>query len=322
MLHKPRTICVLGGTGFVGRHMCARLARDGHNLRVLTRYREQHRHLLVLPTVNTVQGDIHDEAFLERAFDGCDAVINLVGILNEKGRSGQGFEKAHADLTRKVLRTCKETGIRRLLQMSALKADAENGPSHYLRTKGKAEAAVRLEEGPALHSTIFQPSVIFGQEDSFINRFADLVRMPSYFFVLPSPNARFAPVYVDDVVEAFVQSLNDPNTWGKTFQLCGPKVMSLREIIAFIARTMGYKRKVIGLGDGLSRMLARILEFAPGKPLSLDNYRSLKVHSICDTNGFSALGIEPTSMEAVVPHYLAGRYERARLSEMRAKARA
>ena len=321
MLHSPRTICVLGGTGFVGRRLCARLARDGHSLRVLTRYREQHRHLLVLPTVSIVQGDVHDETFLERALEGCDAVINLVGILNEKGRKGEGFEKAHAELTRKVLRACKETGVQRLLQMSALKADADNGPSHYLRTKGKAEAAIRLEEGPALRSTIFQPSVIFGPEDSFINRFAGLVRLPNYFFVLPSPNARFAPVCVDDVAEAFALALDDHRTWGKTFQLCGPKVMSLREIIGFIARTMGYRRKIIGLGDGLSRMIARIMEFVPGKPLSMDNYRSLKVHSICDDNGFSAFGIEPASMEAVVPHYLAGRYERARLSDLRAQAR-
>lgn len=321
MLSKPRTICVLGGTGFVGRRLCARLADEGHSLRVLTRYREQHRSLLVLPTVNVVQGDVYNEAFLERALEGCDAVINLVGILNEKGRSGEGFEKAHVELTRKVLRACKETGIRRLLHMSALKADAENGPSNYLRSKGRAEAAVRLEEGPALHSTIVQPSVIFGPEDSFINKFAGLVRIPNYFFVLPSPNARFAPVFVDDVAEVFAQSLGDRKTWGKTYQLCGPKVMSLREIIGFIARTMGYRRKVIGLNDLLTRVLARIMEFVPGKPLSMDNYRSLSVHSICDVDGFAAFGIEPTSMEAVVPNYLAGRYERARLSTIRAHAR-
>lgn len=321
MTYEPRTICVLGGTGFVGRHLCARLAQDGHNLRVLTRYREQHRDLLVLPTVSVVQGDVHNEAFLERSLEGCSAVINLVGIINEKGRKGEGFEKAHVQLTRKVLRACKETGIRRLLHMSALKADAESGTSFYLRSKGKAEAAIRLEEGPALRSTIFQPSIIFGKEDSFINMFAALVRIPNYFFILPSPNARFAPVFVDDVVEAFARALEDNNTWGKTFQLCGPKVMSLREIIAFIARTMGRRRKIIGLGDGISRMLARMMEFVPGKPMSMDNYRSLKVHSICDSNGFAAFGIEPTGMDAVVPNYLAGRFERARLSELRAQAR-
>lgn len=321
MLNDTRTICILGGTGFVGRHLCARLAQDGHSLRVLTRYREQHRQLLVLPTVTIVQGDVHDEAFLERALEGCDVVINLVGILNEKGRDGEGFQKAHVELTSKVVRACKEVGVRRMLQMSSLKADAENGPSHYLRSKGQAEAIIRLEQGRDFRATIFQPSVIFGPEDSFINRFAGLIRIPNYFFILPTPNARFAPVYVDDVAEAFARAINDSNTWGKTYQLCGPKVMSLREVIRFIAVTMGLRRKIIGLSDSLSRIIARVMEFVPGKPLSVDNYRSLKIHSICDVNGFVALGIEPTGMEAIVPGYLARRYERARLSDIRQRAR-
>ncbi len=320
MTHRARTICVLGGTGFVGRHLCARLVSDGHSLRVLTRYREQHRHLLVLPTVQIIQGDVHDEVFLESALEGCDAMINLVGILNEKGRDGRGFEKAHVELTRKAVRACRNNGVRRFLQMSALKADAENGPSHYLRTKGQAEALVRLEDGNDLHTTIFQPSVIFGAEDSFINRFAAMVSLPNYFFVLPTPNARFAPVYVDDVAEAFARALNDSNTWGKTYQLCGPKVMSLREVIRFVATTLGLRRKIIGLGESISRLLARVMEWAPGKPLSMDNYRSLQVHNICDSNGFAALGIEPASMSAVVPRYLAKTYERARLSEIREQA--
>lgn len=320
MTHRTRTICILGGTGFVGKHLCARFARDGHTLRVLTRYREQHRHLLVLPTVQMVQGDVHDQAFLESALDGCDALINLVGILNEKGRDGSGFEKAHVELTRKAVDACRNTGVRRFIQMSALKADAENGPSHYLRTKGKAEALVREHEGNDFRATIFQPSVIFGPEDSFINRFADMVSLPSYLFVLPSPNARFAPVYVDDVAEAFARAINNSDTWGKTYQLCGPKVMSLREVITFIAGTLGLRRKIIGLGESASRMLARVLEWAPGKPLSMDNHRSLKVHSICDINGFAALGIEPARMTAVVPRYLAKTYERARLSAIRRQA--
>ncbi len=321
MKHKTLTICVLGGTGFVGHHLCARLARDGHSLRVLTRYREQHRDLLVLPTVQIVQGDVHDPAFLDWALEGCDAVINLVGILNEKGRDGSGFERAHVDLTRKVVDTCKANGIRRFLQMSGLKADADNGPSHYLRSKGKAEALVRRAEGDDFHATIFQPSVIFGPGDSFINRFAGLVSLPNYFFILPTPNARFAPVYVADVAEAFALALNDSSTWGKTLQLCGPKVVSLREVIRFIAQTLGLKRRIIGLGDSISRSLARVLEFVPGKPLSMDNYRSLKIHSICDSDGFAALGIKPASMQAVVPRYLAKRYERARLSDLREQAR-
>lgn len=321
MTSKSRTICILGGTGFVGRHLCARLAQDGHVIRVLTRYREQHRNLLVLPTVELIQGSVHDYGFLEQAFEGCHAVINLVGILNEKGRDGKGFNEAHVELTRKVVRACKETGVQRLLQMSALKADAENGPSHYLRSKGQAEAVIRIEADPGLRATILQPSIIFGPEDSFINRFAGLLRIPNYFFILPSPNARFAPVFVEDVVEAFARTLEDRSTWGKTLQLCGPRVISMKELITYVAKTIGVRRKVFGLGDGLSRMLAKTLEFMPGKPMSLDNYRSLKVHNICDSNGFGTLGIEPVSMEAIVPGYLGKSDERTRLSEIRRNAR-
>ncbi len=316
-----RTICVLGGTGFVGRHLCARLAQDGHVVRVLTRYREPHKSLLVLPTVELIQGNVHDYEFLEQAVEGCHSVINLVGILNEKGRSGKGFTEAHVELTRKVVRACKESGIQRLLQMSALKADAENGPSHYLRSKGQAEAVIRIEADPGLRATILQPSIIFGAEDSFINRFAGMLRIPNYFFILPSPNARFAPVFVEDVVEAFVRALENRATWGKTLQLCGPKVVSMRELIVYVAKVMGLRRKIIGLGDGLSRMLARFLEFVPGKPMSMDNYLSLKVHNICDSNGLASLGIEPTSMEAVVPTYLTNQNQRTRLSEIRRHAR-
>lgn len=321
MNSESRTICVLGGTGFVGRHLCARLAQDGHVVRVLTRFREQHRDMLVLPTVELVQGSVHDYEFLERAFEGCHAVINLVGILNEKGRDGKGFTEAHVELTRKVVRACKETGIQRLLQMSALKADAENGPSHYLRSKGQAEAVIRVEADPGLRATILQPSIIFGPEDSFINRFAGLIRIPNYFFVLPSPNSRFAPVFVEDVAEAFARALENRATWGKTLQLCGPRVISMKELIAYVARVMGVRRQIIGLGDGLSRTLARILEFVPGKPMSMDNYLSLKVHNICDANGLATLGIDATPMEAIVPAYLARRDERARLSTIRQKAR-
>lgn len=317
MYSRQRTICVVGGTGFVGQHLCARLAADGHTVKVPTRHRERHRDLLVLPTLQLIQGNVHDEAFLEQAFEHCDAVINLVGILNEKGRDGKGFQEAHVNLTRKVVRTCKQLGIRRLLHMSALKADAESGPSHYLRSKGEAEAVIRVEADPALAATVFQPSVIFGPEDSFINLFAGLLKIPGFFFVLPTPNARFAPVYVEDVCEAFARALNDRKAAGRTYQLCGPRVISLRELVEYVAGVLGVRRRIIGLGDSLSRLVARIMEFVPGKPMSVDNFRSTKVHSICDANGFASLGIDPTPMEAVVPRYLARSYERARLSDLR-----
>ena len=203
--------------------------------------------------------------------------------------------------------------------MSALKADPD-GPSHYQRSKGEAEALVREAQSADFNTTIFQPSVIFGRDDSFINRFAGLLRLPNYFFMLPSPNTRFAPVYVGNVVDAFAKSLDLRRTWGKTYQLCGPKVYSLREILVFIRDTLGLKRRIIGLSSGVSRLLARTMEFVPGKPLSVDNFNSMTVHSICDESGLKKLGIAPVAMESIVPRYLSRSGARDRLTEFRESA--
>lgn len=296
------TVCVLGGTGFVGRRLAARLAGD-HHLRVLSRSAMTEPALRVIPSVRQVHADVYDPATLRRHFEGCAAVVNLVGILNEKARDGSGFRRAHVELAHEVVRACADTGVRRLLHMSALKANAEAGPSHYLRTKGEAENIVRRAAG--LDATIFQPSVIFGPEDSFVNRFASMLRLLPVL-PLPRANARFAPVYVGDVVEAFARALTRRDTFGKTFQLCGPEVYSLREIIGFIARTLGKRRLVLALPDSVARLQARVMDYVPGKPFSTDNYLSLTVNSLCDNDGFDRLGIEPRSMRLIAPRYLAG----------------
>jgi NADH dehydrogenase len=311
-----KTICILGGTGFVGTRLVTRLAGDGHTVRVPTRYREGGRHLLVLPSVSLLQADPHDEAQLATLLQGCDVVINLVGILNEKGRSGAGFRHAHTELTRKVVAAARANGVSRLLQMSALKANAERGPSHYLRSKGEAELIVRNDSGPELAWTIFQPSVIFGPGDSFLNRFAGLLRLMP---VLPlaCPDARFAPVYIEDVVEAMARAITDVGTHGQTLQLCGPTVYSLRELVRFVAQTLGLRRAIIGLPDWASRLQAVLMDFVPGKPFSSDNYRSLSVSSVCSEPGLERLGIKAHSLESVAPRALRQRNERYRLSELR-----
>ena len=300
------SVAVLGGTGFIGHHLVARLIREGHEVTVLTRSRERHRDLLVVPGLRLVECDPYDELDLRGAFAGCDTVINLVGILNEKGRDGRGFRAAHAGLTRQVVAACRETSVSRLLQMSSLRADADNGPSHYLRTKGEAERIVRDEAGPGLDWTIFRPSVVFGPGDGFIDRFRSLLGVLP---VLPlaRPNARFAPVYVSDVAAAFARAIDRREAAGVTYQLCGPKVYSLKELVTLIARWSGLRPRVVGLPDGLARLQARVLDFVPGKPFSSDNFRSLTVHSICEKEapGLGALGIEPTPLEAVAPAYLA-----------------
>lgn len=298
---KTRNLCVLGGTGFVGRQLLNQLTPGGHRIKVLTRRPERHRDLRVLPTVELLEADVHDPVVLRETFRGCDAVINLVGILNE---AGQGFAAVHVKLPRKIAQACKEAGVRRVLQMSALHADAANGSSHYLRTKGAGEDLMHAAAADGLQVTSFRPSVIFGPRDSFINRFAGLLRLAPYLFPLACPDSRFAPVYVGDVARAFIIALENGATIGNRYDLCGPRVYTLREIVELTAREFGLRRKIIGLNDTLSRWQARLFEFVPGKPFTLDNYRSLQVDSVCHgDNGLLQLGITPTSLEAVLPRY-------------------
>jgi uncharacterized protein YbjT (DUF2867 family) len=310
---RSLSICVLGGTGFVGSHLLARLARDGHRVRVLTRNRDRHRELLVLPGIELHDFDVHDGALLPEALRGRDLVINLIGILNEAG-GGARFRRVHAELTRQVVGACKSAGVPRLLQMSSLRAD-EDAPSEYLRSKGLAERFVREGAGPVAW-TIFRPSVIFGPGDGFINRFAGLLRL---FPVLPiaRAQARFAPVYVGDVVEALVRAIDDRAARGATYELCGPQVLTLAELIRYVAAVLGRRRLVVGLPDPLGWLQAWLLGFVPGKPLSLDNFRSLKLDSVCSESGLGRLGISPVSLRAVVPGYLGSGQRAAQLDALR-----
>lgn len=297
-------ICILGGTGFVGTRLVTRLIEGGHRVKVLTRNRETHRDLLVLPELRLVNADVHDAGQLALQFMGVDVVVNLIGILNERGRSGTGFRHVHTDLTRKVLGACRSAGVKRLLHMSSLGAHPKDAPSHYLRSKGAAEELVRNESGSTLPFVIFRPSVIFGRGDSFINRFARLLRLIPFAFPLARAGARVAPVFVGDVVEAFARCVHDTNQDRRALELCGPEVFTLREIIAFTAATLGRRRLIVGLPDFIGRLQGLVMDFLPGKPFSTDNFRSLTIDSVCTTNGFRALGIEPHSMRGIVRQYL------------------
>jgi len=302
------SICVLGGTGFIGRALVARLATDGHTVKVLTRDRTGNRDLLVLPTVRLVRADVHDPAELEREFGGCDVVVNLVGILNERrpGRgSGAEFRRVHTELPMKVVRACRAAGVRRYLHMSGLKADSRLGPSHYLRSKGEAEDFIRRECAlGAPEFVIFQPSVVFGSTDEFVNRFASLLAVVPGVMPLACAGARFAPVYVGDVAEAFARCVGRSGVAGGTFQLCGPEVLTLGEIVRDTAAALGLRRWILPLPDAVSRVQAAIMDYVPGKPFSTDNYLSATLDSVCDCDGLAELDIERTSMRGVVPAYL------------------
>jgi len=313
---KLLSICILGGTGFLGTRLVARLIKDGHQVTVLSRDRELHKHLLVLPGLTLDNCDVYEEAQLSERFRGKDVVVNLVGILNERGFGGGGFRRAHVDLTRGVLQAARSAGVARLLQVSALKA-AIDAPSYYLRTKGEAEQLIRAESA-SLDWTIFQPSVIFGPGDSFLNRFAGLLAAVPLIFPLARPNARFQPVFVDDVIDAMLRCLNGGPTSRQTYELGGPQIYTLREIVGLVAKLTGRRRWIIGLPDFAARIEALLMDFVPGRPFSSDNYRSLMVDSVCAEDGFATLRLKPHSMVACARQYLGALEDNARLSRDRA----
>jgi uncharacterized protein YbjT (DUF2867 family) len=311
MTHVPQRIVILGGTGFVGRHLASRLEADGHAIKVLSRNREAKRDVAVLPAVEVVSCNVYDRIALERELSGADVVVNLVGILNEPGFSGRGFRRAHVDLTQLVVDAARNARVPRILQMSAL--NAGRGDSHYLRTRGEAEAVV---ERSGLAWTIFRPSVIFGREDGLFFRFASLLRLMP---VLPLARARtrFAPVCVNDVAEAFARAVADRGTAAHHYELGGPRVMTLAEIVRSTRDVLALKRAVVPLPDFLGRLQALAMDFVPGKPFSSDNFKSLAHDSVPHDDGLAKLGIAKTPVEAVVPYLLGERNRQRRLDAFR-----
>lgn len=325
------TVCILGGSGFVGRALVNQLVSRGKRVRVLTRRREQAKALILLPTVEVVEADVHDERALQRQFAGVDAVVNLIGILHEETRGRQDkpaarrgdFQHIHIELPRKVVHACGAAGVARLLHMSALGADPVSR-SAYQRSKGIGEALVReaalphpddpywylngpkFVHGQSLAVTVFRPSVIFGRGDSFLNLFA---RLTKFFPVLPlaSPGARFQPVYVEDVARAFADSLENSATHGQSYDLCGPDTYTLEDLVRLVARSLHRQVRILRLNPCLSYLQAWAMEFKPGRPLmTRDNYYAMLTDNVCQ--GAPALPFEfhPTALEAVLPQYIRG----------------
>ena len=295
--------CILGGTGFIGSRLVAHLANRGHRITVPTRDPERARHLRIQPSVKLVRADVFAPGTLATLLTGADAVVNLIGILNESGRDGRGFHRVHVELMETLIAACKSAGVSRLVQLSALNAGAPQASSHYLRSKGEAEALLRKSQ---LDWTILQPSVVFGPGDDFINRFAGLVRLIPWAFTLPMPNTRFAPIHVDDLVSAITRVLDRPDTTHQTLQLYGAETFTLKEIVQMITDTLGLNRRIIGMSKGLSRAQAAWMDFVPGKPFSTDNYRSMLLDSVGTEDGLQRLGIKPRSLTENLDTTLAG----------------
>lgn len=312
-MSSSQKICLLGGSGFVGTELAGQLAEQGSAIKVLSRDLRRLKELRVVPTVSIAQVDPYDQSQLAEALADQDIVVNLVGILNESVGKGGTFEEAHAGLADSIIGAAKVAGVSRIIQIGALHANADDSPSEYLTSKGRA-ANQLLESG--LDVTVVCPSVIFGAGDSFFNRFANLLRaMP--IMPLACADSRFAPVYVGDVAKAIIAAIDDPQSIGKTINLCGPEVFTLREIVQYTADTLNIKRTIVDLPDGLAKFQALVMEMVPGRPFSRDNFNSLQVDSVCEECDTP----QPTPIGKVVPTYLGHMNRQSRLQQYRQLAR-
>lgn len=300
-------VLVVGGSGFIGHHVCAELARRGLGITVPARRRERAKDLILLPTIDVIEADVFAPGVLERLMRNKQAVINLVGILHgRRGRAsergpndyGPDFARVHVELPQAIVSACRTAGVRRLVHVSALGASPQ-APSQYLRSKGIGEQAVFAAED--LDVTVFRPSVVFGPEDRFLNAFARLARFLPVLAV-PCPDARFQPVYVGDVARAIALSLDDMVSHGWRYELGGPREYTLKELVGVVCRLTGRRRRVLGLSERMSRLQASLLEKLPGELLSRDNLDSMKVPSV--TSALFPFGIQPQALEAVAPSYL------------------
>jgi NADH dehydrogenase len=308
-----KTICVLGGSGFIGSVIVHHLDKAGFQVKVLTRRREYSKHLILLPNVTVLECDIMHDNALRQALKGCDAVINLVAILHQSRK--HRFQTLHQQLVERLVTACNAVGIKRIIHISALNAEA-GAASEYLKTKAAGEATLKKS---TLDWTIFRPSVVFGAGDRFLNMFARLADITP---VLPlaCPDAKFQPIWVEDVARVTVASLNKPETIGQSYNLCGSKVYTLRQLVEFAATTTGVRTRIIGLSPSLGWLQARMMELLPVKLLTRDNLLSMKKDSVCDCAFPPIFGITPTALEAIAPEYLGQHTPRNRYNRFRSTA--
>lgn len=314
-----KQVLILGGTGFVGRHVCEKLAQLQCRVTVATRRLDNARHLQTLPMLDVIEIDVHDSAALTSLLAGHDAVVNLIAILHG---TEAAFEKAHVQLPLALVRACEAAGLRRIVHISALGASVSSA-SMYQRSKARGEA-VLLSAG--LDVTLLRPSVIFGAEDKFLNTFA---RLQQLFPVVPlaASQARFQPVWVEDVASAVVHCLQDSSSIGQVYEACGPDVFTLQQLVELAGRYAGVNggkgRPVIALPAPLARLQARLMELLPGKPLlSRDNLDAMQTDNVASGKlpGLKALGITPAALSAIAPSYLGAQGLRSGLTAKRKAA--
>ncbi|MEA2783030.1 MAG: hypothetical protein QOK29_4574 [Rhodospirillaceae bacterium] len=306
---------VFGGSGFIGRYIVQRLAKRGWTLRIAVRRPDEALFLKPLGNVGQIvpiAANVRNERSIAAAIEGADTVINTVGILYERGP--QRFDAVHTDGARRIARAAKAAGAGRLLHFSALGADPQSASS-YARTKAAGEAMVR-EHFP--NAVIFRPSIVFGPEDEFFNRFAAMARFSPFLPLIGGGRTRFQPVYVGDVADAAVNALESPDAAGRTFELAGPRIYSFKELMELLLATIRRKRPLLSIPFGLAAAQASVLQWLPHPPLTPDQLRLLKHDNVASGSlpGLADLSVEPSGLEAILPSYLetyraGGRFTRA-----------
>ncbi len=308
-----QNIILFGGGGFIGRHLAIALAN--RDCRITLPCRRPHRlqALKVHPNIRIVEADVFDENRLNELCEGQQAAINLIGILHERRKDD--FRRVHVNFIKSLVAACTANNIRRLLHLSALGADQASGTSLYLRSKGEGENLLHTFGQKDMQVTSFQPSVVFGKNDQFINRFAAILKLSPVFFPLACPNSQLAPVHVQDLVEKIIDSIDDADTHSKRISVCGPEVFTLREIIELIISAKGSHCRVLPLSRSLSRLQAVILGSLPGKLFTMDNFRSLQTPNICEHGELCTTSLRRYLLETDSPSGFRRNYDRFRQNQ-------
>lgn len=291
-----KRVCIIGGSGFVGRAIVHEAIHHGYKVTVACRHPERSRELQV-DGARLARVDITDGRGLDEAMQGADTVINLVGLLFEKGR--YNFTAAHVRGAEHVVAACKRAGVRQYLHMSALGA-GQTPASAYASTKGKAEERVRQS---GLNWTIFRPSIIYGAGDSFFNKFKQMTAMLPVLPVIAG-QTRFQPIWVNDVARAFVASIGNRHVKGQTFELGGPDVFTFRELLEILMQTLGRTRLLIPVPHFAARIMAAFMQFLPTPPLTPDQLVLLGKDNVVQGNAYPAIFGSPASIEAILPTYI------------------
>lgn len=268
-----QTVCVLGGSGFVGRRVLIKLAQAGYEMKVITRHKNRNMALLNYANVTVIEANIFNHPNLEELFSGCGVLINLIGVLNN-GKGQSSYRNAHVEIVRKILAVVNNTELNRLIHISASNADSSLASSGYLQSKGEAENILKVQTNNQVAVTVLRPSAIFGKDGGFVKTFGDLLRRHK-FLPLPCARSKICPIFVDDVANAITQCIDNQATYGKTYDLCGKDIYTLTEAVSIIDEMQMSNTKIIPLADFSSKIVAKVLGHLPGKKFTSDNYAIL-----------------------------------------------